>query len=107
MEQYGTVRAHGPVYVMGMDIKAEIDQLKNEIASLKIDNPEQIEKVIKKVLNEYDLREKEKSDLNNAFNVAIKITDWASRVEFWINTIQRLNSPFLMHLILWLIKIGI
>lgn len=102
----GPVYANGPVFVMGMDIKAEIENIKAELELLKNYKPEQIEYVVKELLKkEGVIKESERSKLKSALDTAIKMTDWASRVQFWYNTIKLISDPFLHHLIMSLLKL--
>lgn len=102
----GEVHAYGPVYVMGMDIKKEIEKIKSEIDDLKSRKPEEIESVVKVIIQKYKLTHKEKSELENALSTAIKITDWTQRVQFWIKTFKLFDNPFLLHIIISLLKMG-
>lgn len=102
----GPVHANGPVYVMGMDIKAEIEKIKADLETIKKCKPEEIENVIKELIEKEGLIGKEeKSKLRAAFDTAIQMTDWAQRVQFWYNTIKLISDPFLLYLILKLLKL--
>ena len=97
--------ANGPVYVMGMDIKSEIERIKSELELIKNYKPEQIENVINQLLEKNILQEESQSELKSALNVAIKITDWASRVQFWYETLKLIKHPLVIYLIMTLLKL--
>lgn len=103
----GTVYANGPVFVMGMDIKAEIEKVKNQLEEIKKHKPEEIEKVILLLVEKSEFSQEEKSSLKKAFDTAIKITDWASRIQFWYDTIKLMENPFLWHTIVTLVRLGL
>jgi|GEM_PF-4875138 hypothetical protein len=102
----GTVYANGPVYVMGMNIKKEIEEIKADLESLKQYKPEQIESVVQQIIDGKNIaKEGDKSKLKAALGAATKITDWAQRVQFWYNTIKFVSDPFLIYLIINLLKL--
>lgn len=107
VEANGTVYANGPVFVMGMDIKSEIEKLKIELENIKEHKPEEVERVVNLLLEKYDLLPKEKSELKVALDTAIKITDWVARIQFWYDTLKLISNPFLLHIILVLIRLKI
>lgn len=103
----GTVYANGPVFVMGMDIKAEIEKIKSQLEEIKKHKPEEIEKVILLLVEKSEFSQEEKGNLKKAFDTAIKITDWASRIQFWYETLKLIQNPFLLHTIITLVKLGL
>ena len=101
----GTVYANGPVIVQGVDIKAELENLQGELASLDQKYEKRVDDVFYFVLRNYEMKEDDRTKIQNALKTLVSITDWAGRVQV-IQSLVKVISPALSIWITYLIKYG-
>lgn len=99
----GTVYANGPVIVQGVDIKAELEKLQKDIVNLDQKYEKRVDDVFYFVLNNYEMREDDRSKINNAISGFKTIVDWGSRLQF-ISSVLKTLDPALSIMITQLIK---
>jgi len=102
----GTVYANGPVIVQGVDIKAELEKLRFDLRNLDQKFESRVVEVFNFVIQHYEIKEEERSNIKNGLETFKTITDWGGRVEFLIMFFSKIG-PILSAVMINLIKYGV
>ena len=99
----GTVYANGPVIIQGVDIKTELERTQRDIINLDQKYEKRVDDVFYFVLKNYEMREDDRSKINNIISSLKTISDWGSRLQFIYGVLKTLD-PVLSIMIAQLIK---